>query len=246
MSTVLTWNDDSGAAVSMVFDVDNQETHEFQTEVTEYPVEEGADVADNARDLLDSFTLNAWVGENPLPFNPEVFNIVVLKAIELQIPEPPSVISASAAVSAGLKAAGSALFGSPAPPRAQMFTLDQARSRKKLTLELLDRARKDKRLLRVLTSMRDYEDMLITQISVTRSVQDQDGAEFTVALKNVRFVDSETVAAPKPSEAIGSTKKTSGSKNAADDKANKADQKRQSLLSQIASGAKSGLDALGI
>ena len=246
MSTVLLWNDDSGAAISMLFDVDNQETHEFQTEVTEYPVEEGADVADNARDALDQFTLNAWVGESPLPFNPDVFDRVTLKAIELQIPQPPGLISASAAVGAAIGAIGNAITGGSGPPRAQMFTLDQARSRKKVALELLNKARTEKRLLRVLTSMRDYEDMLITQISVTRSVSDGDGAEFTVTLKQVRFVESETVAAPKPAEPIGSTKKSSGSKNAADDKTNKAGQKRESLLKQIENGGKSALAGLGI
>lgn len=244
MSTVITWQDDSGAVVSMIFDIDNQETHEFQTEVTEYPVEDGADVADNAREALDTFTLAAWVGEKPLPFNPNVFDRVQLKAIELQIPEMPQVISVSAGISAGVGAIGSALFGAPQPPRAQMFTLEQARSRKKVALELLNKARTEHRLVRVLTSMRDYEDMLITQVSVTRAPGDGDGAEFTVSFKQVRFVESEIVAAPQPSEAIGSVKKSSGSKNAADDKAGKAEQKRQSLLSQIRDGGKKVLGGI--
>lgn len=236
MSTVLTWEDASGALVSMVFDVDNQETHDLQTEVTEYPVEDGSDVADNARDQLEMFTLEAYVGERVLPFNVEVFEKVQLKTIELQIPERPLVASASALVGAAVGAIGSALFGGPPPVRAQLYTLDLARSRKKAALELINGARKKRRLLRILTSMRDYENMLITGINVTRSPSDGDGATFTMTFKQVNFVESEVTSAPKPSEPIGSTKKSGGSKNAADDKSGKADAKRESAARAIANG----------
>lgn len=232
MSTVLTWEDDSGALVSMVFDVDNQETHDLQTEVTEYPVEDGADVADNARDQLESFTLEAYIGEKVLPFNVDVFERVQLKTIELQIPERPLVASASALVGAAI----GALTGGPPPVRAQMYTLDLARSRKKVALELVNEARKKRRLLRILTSMKDYENMLITGINVTRSPSDGDGATFTMVFKEVHFVESEITSAPKPSEPIGATKKSSGSKNAADDKAGKADAKRESAAHALANG----------
>lgn len=236
MSTVLTWEDDSGALVSMVFDVDNQETHDLQTEVTEYPVEDGADVADNARDQLETFTLEAYIGEKVLPFNVDVFERVVLKTVELQIPERPLVASASALVGAAAKSIGSALFGGPPPVRAQMYTLDLARSRKKAALDLINDARKKRRLLRILTSMKDYENMLITGINVTRSPSDGDGATFTIVFKEVHFVESEITSAPKPSEPIGATKKSSGSKNAADDKTGKAGEKRESVLSAILNG----------
>lgn len=214
MSCVLTWEDDSGAAVSVVFDVDNQETHEFQTVITQHPVEQGADVTDHARDALNRFTLEAYVTDSPLFSNDGVFEKAIFRAVELQIPEYPSLgVSVSGLARAGI----GALFGTPQPPKATFMVFDRSISRKKALLDLLDRARRDKRIVRVLTRMRDYENMMIEQISVTRSLSEGNGATFTIALTEIRFVTSETVDAPKPSEPIAKSKKSAGSKNAKED-----------------------------
>lgn len=218
MSCVLTWEDDSGAAVAVVFDVDNQETHEFQTVITKHPVEAGADVTDHARDELDHFTLEAFVTDSPLFSNDGVYEKAIFRAVELQIPEYPSLgISVSGLARAGIGAIGSALFGAPQPPKATFMVFDKSISRKKALLDLLDSARRDKRIVRVLTRMRDYENMMVEQISVTRSLSEGNGATFTIALTEIRFVTSETVAAPKPSEPIAKSKKSAGSKNAKED-----------------------------
>lgn len=218
MSTVITWTDDAGAVVSMVFDVDNQETHEFSTQITEHPVEQGADVADHVRDELESFRLEGYVSDSPTVSNGDISQSAALKTIELQIPEMPTLISLSGAISAGVSAVGSAIFGAPKPPKAQIVTFDNTRSRKKQTLELLNKTRTQHKLIRILTKMKDYENMLIQQITATRAPQDGTGANFVVAFREVEFVSSEIVAAPKPSEPIGSTRKTAGSKNAKDSK----------------------------
>lgn len=234
---ILTSLDKSGAVASIAFDIDMQETHELQTQITEHPVEEGADVADHVRDDLETFRVEGYVSDSPILENPGAVDKMSLKSIELQLPEMPSQLSLSAAVNAGINAVGTALFGGAGAPKAVLVTLDDLKSRKREFYRLINKWRTEHRLIRVITAVREYENMLITQISMTRDPGSGDGASFVVALRQVQFVSSETVDAPQPSEPLGATKKAAGSKNAGADSSATVEEKKKSILKRAASGA---------
>lgn len=235
MPVTLTWQDDAGAAVSAVFDCDMQETHEGTNIVTEHPVEEGADIADNVRPQLRRFSVEGYVSDTPLLSNPDVVNQMTFKSIELQIPEQPFKFGVSNAINAGIGALGDALFGATPPPRVTMATFDSFKSRKRAARDLLEDARVKARLIRVLTDLAEYSNMVIEQVTITRSPDDGTGATFNVALKEIEKVSSDITVAPEPAELTGAIPIAAGSKHVKDDEAKLAGMKK-SLLAQ-------GLDA---
>lgn len=218
MSTVILWHDDAGAAVSLIFDVDEQETHDLQNVITDHPVEDGKDISDNVRPQLDKFTVVGYVTDTPLFSNPpDMIGVGVLTDIELQIPDYPLQIGEAGLISAGIGALSNAIFGKP-KVKATLFKFPNFKSRKRATYDLCRDARDNARVCRVLTSLHEYENMEIEQITITRAPADGGGAVFSITLKEVDFVSSELVDAPEPAEVTGSAKDSTGSKNTTDDK----------------------------
>jgi hypothetical protein len=234
MPVTLTWEDDAGATVSAVFDVDLQETHEGTNIITEHPVEDGADIADHIRPQLQRFTVEGFVSDTPLLSNPDVVNKTTFVALELQIPDQPLKFGVSNAITAGIGAIGDALFP-PKPLKVTMLTFDNFESRVRAARDVLETARTTARLIRILTSITEYENMVIEQVVITRSPEDGSGAHFTITLKQIEKVSSDITVAPEPAEISGSTKKAAGSKNAKDDEA-KIDGLKKSILARAADG----------
>jgi len=235
MPVTLTWDDDAGAVVSAVFDVDLQETHEGTSIITEHPVEDGADVADNIRPQLKRFTVEGFVSDTPLLSNPDVVNKTTFTNLELQIPEQPFKFGISNAINAGIGALGDALFP-PKPLKVQMLTFDNFESRIRAARDALEGARTSARLVRIITSITEYENMAIEQVVTTRAPEDGSGAHFTVVLKEIEKVSSDVTIAPEPAELSGSIKKAAGSKSAKDDDAKIGDLKK-SILAKAVDGA---------
>lgn len=242
MSTVVTWTDDNGAQASLELDVDTQESHELVSDITEHPVEEGADVTDHVRPRLRRVTIEGFVSDTPLLGNPGVADVAEFKSFELQIPEKPTLISLSAGLQAGISAIGDALFGAPAPPKVTMLTLDDVKSRKRAIYDALEDVRINARICRVITSLHEYDNMLIEQVTPTRTPEDGNGAVFSVVFKELIQVTSDVVIAPVPAETLGAVKKSAGAKNAKTDEG-KADEKKRTILLQM---AKTGAEFFGV
>lgn len=56
----------SGVPGTLTVDTVDSETHDWQNDVTQYPVEEGADVSDNIRALPDEISFDCFVGGAPI------------------------------------------------------------------------------------------------------------------------------------------------------------------------------------
>jgi hypothetical protein len=232
VSTVVTWEDDGGAAQTLELDVDLQESHDLASDITEHPVEEGADVTDHVRPRLRRVTLEGYVSDTPWITNPGVAELAEFKSIELQIPPKPQQISLSGGLAAGIGAISDALFGPTPAPKATILTLDDMTSRKRAVYDALEDIRLNARLCRVITSLHEYDNMLIEQVVPTRTPASGNGASFVVTFKEVIQVSSDVTVAPEPAELLGSVKKAGGAKNAKEDEG-KADEKKKSVLAKI-------------
>lgn len=237
MSTILTWEDDAGATVSVIFDCDMQQAHAFANEITDHPVEEGADITDHVRRQLNRYTVEGYVTDSPTISNPDVVNQAAFEQVELQIPTKDFQPSVSAVIGAAVTAVGDALFGGPAPLKATMLRFENFESRKRAALEILEEALKSARLVRVITSMKEYDNMLINTLDVTRTPDDGTGATFVVGLREIEQVSSDIVIAPEPAELLGAVAKAAGVKSASNDKEKIAEIKK-SILAR-------GADSLG-
>lgn len=241
MSTILTWEDDAGATVSLIFDCDMQEAHELANEATDHPVEQGADITDHVRRALDRFIVEGYVSDSPTLSNPDVVNQATFEQIELQIPKKDFQPSVSAVIGAGVAAVGDAIFGGPDPIKATMLRFEDFESRKRAAFELLRGAVDNAILIRVITSMREYDNMLIESLNVTRSPDDGTGATFAVSLREIKQVTSDIVIAPEPAELLGAVAKAAGVKSASNDK-EKIEELKKSILAR---GVDAGADLFG-
>jgi hypothetical protein len=232
MSTIITWTDDGGAAQTLELDVDLQESHDLASDITEHPVEEGVDVTDHVRPRLRRVTIEGYVSDTPWITNPGVGEVAEFKSIEIQLPPKPMQLSLSGGLAAGVSAIGEAVFGPKPPMKAMILTLDDVKSRKRAIYDALEDVRLNARICRVLTSLHEYESMLIEQVVPTRTPGDGTGAKFVVTLKEIERVSSDVTVAPEPAETLGAAKVTAGAKSAEKDEG-KAAERKKSLAVEI-------------
>ena len=166
----------------------------------------------------------------------------------LDVPPSPLRANLTALASAGFSALAGAMGFSNAPqvnarkqdPRqrdtvtAQIWTWPGWSSRVAETFSLLQKAYDNAVLMRVVTDYVAYTGMVFADngLQMPRKTDDGNGAPFSISLKQIRIVNSQTVTAPKPAEPSGQLKKSAGSKASepapADHKA-----KRDSVLAAL-------------
>ncbi len=239
--TLLYWQDDeSGETESVEFDATTSESHEDTLNITDHPVETGANVTDGAREEPTRLSIEGVVSsmDNPrIDTDAGVQTLVELTAPamlnpgtqtkKLDPPAPPLEKSISGLVQAGIGALVSAIGGGPnynatftGDPKpgtvnikAQLYPQTAGRNRIRDVYDLLLKAQSRRLLVTVQAKHREHFDMLIERVAQPRSVEDGNTAKFQIDLKRIRVADSETVAAPKPAEARGNLGKSKGSQN---------------------------------
>lgn len=149
------------------------------------------------------------------------------KQVKLDIPSQPFQVSSPVRMGTALITAALDAFGGPPeatvikreerPPakqRALVLKTTKPKDRVRLVFEKLSEVRIAHRMVRVETKMAEYDNMMIEKVSLARTPEDGNGGVFTVDLKRVRIVKSESVDAPQPAEARGSKTSSKGSKAA--------------------------------
>lgn len=198
---------------SIELDCTISETHEGAVDVTEFPVEDGFDIADHARPKAETVSLEAFVSNTPIPFDAEQAD-----ASLASYPYSRGVVEWSSKSQLLMEQAGAV------DPATRAYN------------EIL-RIKNAGELITLTTSLRTYEDMLITSVSVPRSAQVGNGLQFTVSLKELRIVNAQVerfiVAEDK------AKKKQSLNKKAVEDQG-----QRQSKLRESFNALKSGVGAL--
>lgn len=236
--TKVYWTDvDSGEVITVIFDAVTTLNPTDEVDVTEHPVEEGADVSDNARSKSGVLSMEATVSMVP---NIDLDKDVGLEQIDVQvalrkpgaphrvtldIPSPPIQLSESGLLQAGIGAIVSLLSGAPKAQfngktipsfvtvPAKLLQQDAPRNRVRAVYDTLLKLKDDHTLVTILTAHRDHFDMMMTSIGESRTTADGSSAKFQIDWKQVRTVSSSSVAAPKPAEPRGQPKVNKGSQN---------------------------------
>jgi hypothetical protein len=133
------------------------ETHSADVEVTEYPVEQGANVADHRRVKPISITLECIISNTPMPKDGDPNATVSYRGHTWQ----------------------SRSKGQP--------------GRAELAYEELLDLKNSAELLTVVTSLKTYDNMTITSVSVPRDEDTVHALRFTVTLREIRVVRNDTV-----------------------------------------------------
>lgn len=220
------FDDGTGIARFVVFDIVTVETHEAPTDVTEYPVEEGANISDNVRPGLKRLELEGYVSRKPLPhtlkmcgeldawgYEPARIQSTThrtagTRSEKLDLPEKDSNLLL------GPGAVTSAVFGlidslsGPVSAQLTRYARDTENHTVRTFQQTLDYDRvvsvqerlneiwENSHICSVLTSLEFYTDMVIENRVSKRTPADGSGATFSISLKKVQFVTSERIDMP--------------------------------------------------
>lgn len=180
------------------FDVTTSEQTESTAEVTEFPVEIGADISDHVRTKPSTVTL---VGE--ITMTPLVGDFAGPLVLSPPFAGPQANLAAPFEM---MKDA--ARFGPPVlviSPQQFIAPKDPVKDAETILLAIRDA----RTFCTVNTTSAEHTDMVLTSVSVHRESVGR--AEFTLTFKQVNTVTSLTVAAPKPLIPAGKPKVSGGS-----------------------------------
>jgi hypothetical protein len=156
----------------LVFDASVTEGHSFSSEITEFPVEEGLNISDNARPKPFMLKLECYISDFPLPS------------------EGRTQVS-SGAINQRPKA---------------------SKKRSENAFATLVRLKDEGIPITVTTGLNTYDSLVIQSIDVPRDKTLRAGLRFSIVMKEVRIVKTETVNIRKARESKGQGKKKDGPK----------------------------------
>lgn len=171
----------------LLFDAATEETLTLENDVTEHPVEQGADISDHIREKPDTLTISGLVGDCVIAIMPNAVQLVknVMNGDSLFAgPKNPFGSSIS---SSDLGAARQAINSAKRLP-------GSGRSRLMQAIATLYAARASKMKVAVVTGIRYYDNFYITNISVSRANDNLGGGmlRITINLKTIRLVQTQT------------------------------------------------------
>jgi hypothetical protein len=230
--------DTTNTVQTLYFDVVTDESWDGANIITEHPVETGSDVADNIRVGLRELQLTVFCTNEP--FQGNTFTTPTAQTLQVG----PYAIPGSELITPDTLVAQEWANGIPFGPIATFFAEaypfpfspdlglpDNPGIQQSVDLlaqpdntidfvarmyELLELLRTTGTLITVYGSKNGCKNMAIESINMDRSSDTGTGAEFIIKLKEIRFVTTQTVAAPQPTIKAAVPKVTKGPQNPTD------------------------------
>jgi hypothetical protein len=217
---------DDDPSIYIGFDTTLSEAHGSEVEATDHAVEQGTDITDNIRPKPTIFGCVVYVSNTPVipasqglelgdpsilhagstpantPGYPAVNDIPIpFPAQALAQPPGAPLFTPGGIFQAAAKGIGAALdaIGLGGSPQVTQFSPVQfvgVFDAVKNTLEALLKLQTSGSTCTVFTSIREYEDMVLTKVMLPRD--HFGGGEVTLEFKHINFVETATVPAPKP------------------------------------------------
>lgn len=197
-----------GGSNFLTFSICTTRSHEGASDITEHPVEDGANISDHVRPQLDHITVEAFVSNDPVE-GPGSFNAVTLDAPQYH---PPLLSSILGAVETGATAVQGGLTGAAAlavtaipgflgngvsdTPTAQLWTFDDDFDAVKDTLDQLRLFKTQSKKLTVITPEHTYNNMVLESFTVQKDHGTGTGAQLTMSFKQLLIAQTSTVPSP--------------------------------------------------
>jgi len=157
MALSLLFKKTKGSVGLVEFDATLSETHNKSVQLTDHPVEAGADITDHVRRQPEEISINGIVSNTPIVFLASIFAASPIKD-----------------------------------------DLTRPSDRAGLAYAELKRLMDDGEVVDVITTLREYENMVITSMSVERSAATGNVLNASLSLREIVLVETETVEAPQP------------------------------------------------
>lgn len=186
-----------GVLAVIEFDATISATHLAGSDVTEHSVEAGVNVTDHIRPRVDRLTLDCFVTNSPIRVPKTNLGGATggVGPLDLEVPTTTELPISVPGVGAALKGAG--LLNGTSVVKATVLQFNGDFDRVGEVYHELKTLQETATLLTVVTDLREYEDMVIEELTVPREVGDGDAAHFQLGLKHIRFATAKVVPAPK-------------------------------------------------
>jgi hypothetical protein len=200
--------DDSGQTRRFRPNVLIDEEINLSAEVTEHPVETGANISDHNRAQPDEVTVELFFSDaitrvDILSPRPEI------EFVEIKVPEQPLSLALLTST-ANLLSTGIGLL-TPKQKYIAAVYADPDKPRVIEAYEIIQDLRLAGKLVTIKTTVDVFEDMAIMTAVVKRNSGTGNGGNITLTLKKIRFVQSDvTLALPLPKDARSQKKKSAG------------------------------------
>lgn len=223
----ITWLPEGSSLYQLLtFDVVKSETHTATVEVTEHKVETGPNISDNVRINLDGVSLEVFVSNAPILTDaertamvgndPSQYQLVnpysgTVQAATLTVPvyNAPIPYTPGGLISAASNLATQVVSGRPKSNTRQVtanvlqFGVEFNAVADVLTI--LKNLINTSQLLTVTTSTQNYNNLLITSVSLSRDSETGTGAGIKIDFKQLRIVSSQTATAASATSATSAT-----------------------------------------
>ena len=227
----ITFLDPAGATQTLSFDVVTDSNHNLALTVTDSPVEKGADLTDHAFPSLDRVVLSIFISNQPIYTNADPSGSIEEITEEIPKYQAPSLLDPSSidsvgdvasavspggvtkAVSGAIKDGINKLLSGGGTQRFSVVRFSDGLNRPREFYEAFRFLRDTVTLLRVLTSLRDYDNMVIEDMTGLRDASTGDGATFAVSFREVKIANTQLGAVDiDPSELRAFKNQNTGSK----------------------------------
>lgn len=208
---------DTSPGGTLGFDLTVTETLISSVTMTEFPVEEGADITDHVRKNADMCTLEVYVSNSPItlenfvdPSSPRG----AIQSVQLDLPEFKVPLTSGLGILNRL----ASLFSSSTPVKALLLQFDTDFSAPIETLQVLTQIQAEARQIDVFGRDWFLEDMILTDIDAPLDEESGDGGKYTLQFKHIRIVQTQQVTKPVSAEPRAKTPQSNGSKGSTDAK----------------------------
>jgi hypothetical protein len=192
-------------SAGVFFDVVLSENHDYSSETTDFAVEKGSNISDHVRDNPDKISLEVVVSNEPLSDYSAKFGNTTIKTTQLgafvgSLPVQveyftPDITNLGTAV----RALGSLISPSEPPPSALAGVVQFSTAQSDIpanTLDTLLKLKSSATLVQLVTQKRLYDNVIISNVSMTRDANTGTAGKFKIEFKTLRIVDSVIVTAP--------------------------------------------------
>ncbi len=190
----ISWTDE-GAAQVLSFDASVAERHSLVSEVTDHPVESGANIADHIRPVPLELDLEGVISNTPLRTPPDNAD----GATEIEVKVEGRSPTVGDIVGSPIPVVGAVTRDIPSglpPPTGFVKGFEPEFDRVKNAYDVFLLIRDRGLLVNVFTTLAEYENMAITAVNMPRSAATANILRFTMQLKEVRIGTTEEVPAP--------------------------------------------------
>ena len=210
------WTDKAAKQPRFIkFDVVETESHTLTSEITEHPIEDGANIADHIRQNLDEVKLEVLISGSPITAQSLTWMDERASMGQSTVPLDYSQPLGDVQPDLPFLPTPGALFGAVTNAIGGLLGLNKGRPESAMVLnssfpagivlstdlvpEMLRDLKEKSTLVEVVTPLRVYEDMALISVEIPRKASDGNSVRVTLTFKHVRRVQSKLVSAPAAS-----------------------------------------------